>query len=101
MLSADWDHCPGPAAQGKKGSAQGRGWAGRVGAMAALVKYHVEPSSSPSESIAELSECLALSPVMSEEYAGGCLVVLQPAGPWSVPLKREGDIGTVRTPDAL
>ena len=73
MLSADWDHCPGPAAQGKKGSAQGRGWAGRSGAMAALVKYHVELSSSPSETIAQLSECLTSSPVMSEEFAGGLL----------------------------
>ena len=71
MLSSSWDHCPGPAAQGKKGSAQGRGWAGRTGAMAALVKYHVELSSSSSDAIAEISQCLAASPVVSEEYTGG------------------------------
>ena len=84
MLASSWDHCPGPAAQGKKGSAQGRGWAGRSGAMAALVKYHVELSSSPSEAIAEISQCLAESPVVSEEYTGG-----SQASQRSVPEKKE------------
>ena len=72
MLSSGWDHCPGPAALGKKGSAHGRGWAGRSSAMAALVKYHVELSSSPSETVAGIAQCLAADPVVSEEHTGGC-----------------------------
>ena len=77
MLVSDWDHCPGPAAKGKKSSAQGqKGWAGRSGAMAVLVKYHVELSSSPSETIMEIAQCLAGSPVESEQYTGGVLELL-------------------------
>ena len=77
MLASDWEHCPGPAAQkGKNGAAQGRGWAGRTGPMAALVRFHVELSSSPSASIAELAPCLVASPVESEKFSGARAVLL-------------------------
>ena len=90
MLASDWEHSPGPAAQkGNKGAAQGRGWAGRTGPMATLVKLHVELSSSPSASIAELAPCLEASPVGSEKFSGVRAVLLHSD---TIPRKARSDL---------